>query len=187
MNAPKDTGVEMIDPQVLLGITTLRQPTWRSVAQAGLFLTVALIGALLVFGEPPKPDTGWPILLTGLALGIGIPAMTTVGGRRRVDLFEQGFVVHELFVTRRHRWSEVSDFTLATVIPGRSLRQAYVVYDVVGDRGFGTWFNRVLSGRSRSLPTGIEPTDIPGNAVTVALTMNAWRARYLNAEASPAD
>jgi len=167
------------DPQILLGIRTFRQPMWRSVVQAGLFFTIAVIGFSMILGQPPRPDIGWPVAALGVTLGLLLPGMATYGGRRRVDLYEEGFVVHSLFTTSRHRWSEVSDFTLATVLPGRGMRQAYVVYDVKGDRGLAIRLNRFLTGRGWSLPIGLEPTDIPGNAVTIALVMNAWRQRAL--------
>ena len=168
------------DPQILLGIKTFRQPLWRSVVQAGLFFTIAVIGFSMILGQPPRPDIGWPVAVLGVTLGVLLPGMATYGGRRRVDLYEEGFVVHSLFTTSRHRWTEVSEFTLATVLPGRGMRQAYVVYDVAGDRGLAIRFNRFLTGRGWSLPIGLEPTEIPGNAVTIVLVMNAWRARALS-------
>ncbi len=172
--------VPQIDDRILLGMRSFRQPTWRALVQCGLFLTVAALGLSMVFGQPSRPEIGWPVAAVGVLLAIMIPGLTTVGRRRRVELFEEGFVVHELFRTRHYRWSEVSDFALATLVPGRSMRQTYVVYDAVGDSGALVGFNRFLSGRGRSLPIGIEPEDSPGNAVTVAYAMNAWRQRALD-------
>ena len=180
----RDANEQQVDPKILLGIRLFRQPPWRSVVQAALFFTVAAIGFSMVLGKPPRPDLGWPIAALGVVLGVVLPSLSTFCGRRRVELFDEGFVVHSLFGTRRHRWSEVSDFTLATLLPGRGMRQAYVVYDAEGDRGLAIGFNRFLTGRGRSLPIGVEPTDIPGNAITVALVMNAWRQRALDAEAA---
>ncbi|HEY9568996.1 MAG TPA: hypothetical protein VIR38_12960, partial [Thalassobaculum sp.] len=117
-------------------------------------------------------------------LAIAVPALTTFGRRRRVELFDEGFAVHSLVGSRRHRWSEVSDFTLATVLPGRGMRQTYVVYDVIGETGPRAGFNRFLTGRGRSLPIGLEPARLPGNAVTLALTMNAWRQRAVDGKAA---
>lgn len=184
MSAPgvADADGQQVDPEILYGLRVFRQPKWRAAVQAGLFLTLASLGLLMAIGQPPKPGVGWPIAVIGLALALAVPVLTTFGGRRRVELFEEGFVVHSLIGTRRHRWSEVSDFTLATMLPGRGMRQTYVVYDAEGDSGALVRFNRFLAGRGRSLPIGVEPEQIPGNAVTLALTMNAWRQRALDRE-----
>jgi len=173
-----------IDESILLGMRSFRQPVWRAVVQFGLFLTIAALGLSMVFGLPPRPEIGWPVAAVGLILGILVPGMTTIGKRRRVELFDEGFVVYELFRTKRYRWSEVSDFALATLVPGRGMRQTYVVYDARGDGGALVGFNRFLSGRGRSLPIGIEPEGVPGNAVTVAYAMNAWRQRALDSATS---
>ncbi|MEQ8817923.1 MAG: hypothetical protein RLO51_09240 [Thalassobaculum sp.] len=189
MSAPRDdrsapgSEVPQIDDSILLGMRSFRQPLWRALVQCALFLTIAGLGLSMVFGQPPRPDIGWPIAAVGLLAGILVPGLTTIGRRRRVELFDEGFVVHELFRTRHYRWSEVSDFGLATLLPGRGMRQTYVVYDARGDHGALVGFNRFLSGKGRSLPIGIEPADLPGNAVTVAYAMNAWRQRALDREA----
>lgn len=169
-----------IDDSILLGMRQFRQPGWRAAVQCGLFLTIAALGLSMVFGQPSRPEIGWPLAAVGLLLGILVPGLTTIGGRRSVELFDEGFVVYELFRTKRYLWSEVSDFALATLLPGRGMRQTYVVYDAKGDGGALVAFNRFLSGRGRSLPIGIEPAGQPGNAVTVAYAMNAWRQRALD-------
>jgi hypothetical protein len=169
-----------IDPRTLLGINSFGQPIWRAVVQAGLFFTVAGLGVSMALGQPPKPELGWSIALLGAVAGVVLPGLATFGGRRRVELFEEGFVVRSMFHTRQHRWTEVSDFVLATMLPGRGMRQTYVVYDAEGDRGILIRLNRFLSGRGRSLPIGLEPAHMPGNAVTVALTLNAWRERAID-------
>lgn len=175
------TGEQPIaDPAILLSLRTFRQPAWRALVQIGLFFTIAAAGLSLALGKPPKPEVGWPLAAFGVVLGIVVPWLTTFGGRRRVELFEDGFVVHGLFRTRRWRWTEVSDFTLATTLPGRGMRQTYVVFDAAGDRGALIRMHKFLSGRGHSLPIGLEPPEFPGNAVTVALTMNAWRERALD-------
>ena len=171
-----------VDERVLFDLRSFRQPVWRAVAQGGLFLTAAALGLSMAFGQPSRPELGWPIALVGLALGVAVPLATTIGGRRRVELFDEGFVVHSLIGSRRHRWSEVSDFVLATLLPGRGMRQTYVVYDAAGDTGVMVALNRFLTGRGRSLPIGIEPAEVPGNAVTMAVAMNAWRQRALDRE-----
>lgn len=173
-----------VDDRILLGMREFRQAPWRAVVQCGLFLTAAALGLSMVFGQPSRPAVGWPIALVGLALALVIPGLTTIGGRRRVELFDEGFVVHALFGSERHRWQDVSDFTLATMLPGRGMRQTYVVYDAAGDRGMLVAFNRFLTGRGRSLPIGIEPVGLPGNAVTVAVAMNAWRQKALDGRAA---
>ena len=134
----------------------------------------------MLFARPPKPELGWTIAVLGVLVGIVVPGLTTFGDRRRVDLFDEGFEVRSLFSTDRYRWSQVSDFVLATTLPGRSMRQTYVVYDAEGDRGFLVGVNRFLTGRGRSLPIGLEPAGMPGNAVTVMVTLNAWRERALD-------
>lgn len=176
----QDTNEPLVDDRILLGLRSFRQPVWRALVQLGLFLTMAALGLSMVFGQPSRPELGWPIAAAGLVLAILVPGLATLGGRRRVELVAEGFVVHGLFGTVRRRWSEVSDFTLATVLPGRGMRQTYVVYDAAGDRGPLVALNRFLTGRGRSLPMGIEPVELPGNAVTVALAMNAWRQRALD-------
>lgn len=173
-------GAPEVDDRILLGLRNFRQPGWRALVQCGLFLTIAALGLSMVFGQPSRPELGWPIAVLGLALGILVPGLTTFGGRRRVELSEEGFTVHGLLGRERRRWSDVSEFTLATVLPGRGMRQTYVVYDAEGDRGPIVALNRFLTGRGRSLPRGIEPVDLPGNAVTVAMAMNAWRQRALD-------
>lgn len=184
MSAPGGGDAEgpLVDPGVLLELDRFRQPVWRAAVQGGLFLTMASLGLMMAVGQPPKPGVGWPIAAVGLALAIAVPVLTTLGGRRRVELFEEGFVVHSLVGSRRHRWTEVSEFSIATVLPGRGMRQAYVVYDAAGDSGALVRLNRFLSGRGRSLPIGVEPERIPGNAITLLLTMNAWRQRALDRE-----
>lgn len=188
MSAPAATGdgAPPIDERLLLELRSFRQPAWRAAVQGGLFLTAAALGLSMVLGLPPRPELGWPIAAIGLALGVAVPLATTVGGRRRVELFDEGFVVHSLIGSRQHRWSEVSEFQLASLLPGRGMRQTYVVYDAAGDDGALAALNRFLSGRSRSLPIGIEPVGLPGNAVTVAVTMNAWRRRALDRESASA-
>lgn len=175
-----DAEVPQVDERLLLGLRDFRLSPWRALVQFGLFATVAALGLSMVFGQPPRPDIGWPIAIAGIVAAVVIPALTTVGGRQRVELFDEGFVVYGLFRTRQHRWSEVSDFALASVLPGRGMRQTYVVYDLAGDRGPMVALNRFLTGRGRALPIGLEPVEMPGNAVTVAVTMNAWRQRWLD-------
>ena len=190
MSAPDPQGpgqapdTPQVDERILLGLRSFRQPAWRALVQFGLFATIAALGLSMVFGQPSRPEIGWPVALAGIVLAVLIPGLTTLGGRRRVELFDEGFVVHALFGTARHRWSEVSDFALATMLPGRGMRQTYVVFDAAGDRGVLVALNRFLSGRGRSLPIGIEPVELPGNAVTVALAMNAWRQRALDSTAA---
>lgn len=182
-SAPGQEEAPQIDDSILLGMRVFRQPAWRAIVQCALFLSIAALGLSMVFGQPSRPDIGWPIAAVGLLLGILVPGLTTIGRRRRVELFEEGFVVHELFRSRNYRWSEVSEFGLATMLPGRGMRQTYVVYDALGDTGALVGFNRFLSGKGRSLPIGIEPAGVPGNAVTVAYAMNAWRQRALDSGA----
>lgn len=181
----QDPEAAQVDERILLGLTSFRQPAWRALVQFGLFATVAGLGLSMVFGQPSRPEIGWPVAIAGIVLALVVPGLTTLGGRRRVELYEEGFVVHALFGTARHRWSEVSDFVLATMLPGRGMRQTYVVYEAAGDRGVLVALNRFLSGRGRSLPIGIEPVDVPGNAVTVALAMNAWRQQALDRATGP--
>lgn len=181
MSAPGDgADVQPVDPQVLYSIRRFRQPTWRAVVQAGLFLTIAGLGLSMALGQPSRPELGWPMAVFGLVFAATVPMLTTFGGRRSVELHDEGFVVRTLLSRRRHRWADVSDFALATLLPGRGMRQSYVVYDAAGDRGLLVRLNRFLTGRGRSLPVGIEPDGFPGNSVTVAVAMNAWRERALD-------
>lgn len=187
MSAPQNgpqNGPEtpQVDERILLGLRSFRLPAWRALVQFGLFATLAALGLSMVFGQPSRPEIGWPIAVAGLAMALVVPALTTIGGRQRVELFDEGFSVHGLFSTRHYRWSEVSDFSLASLLPGRGMRQTYVVFDLAGDRGALVAFNRFLTGKGRSLPIGIEPVDLPGNAVTVALALNAWRQRALDSK-----
>lgn len=182
--AGEDSAAPAVDDRILLGLRSFRQPAWRAAVQFGLFATVAALGLSMVFGQPSRPELGWPVAAVGIVLALLVPGLTTFGGRRRVELFEDGFVVRSLFGTARYRWPDVSDFALAALLPGRGMRQTYVVFDAAGDRGILIAINRFLSGRGRSLPIGIEPVDLPGNAVTVALAMNAWRQRALDSRAA---
>jgi len=184
VSAPQnDPEAPQVDERILLGLRSFRLPLWRALVQFGLFGTGAALGLSMVFGQPARPEVGWPVTIIGLVLAVVVPALTTFGGRQRVELFDEGFSVHRLFTTQHHRWSEVSEFALASILPGRGMRQTYVVYDLKGDHGGLVAFNRFMTGKGHSLPIGIEPVDVPGNAVTVALTMNAWRQRSLDSDA----
>ena len=148
-------------------------------------LSVVGIGLSIALGDRARPDAGWPIAVIGVALTAGYAYVTMVLKRPGVLLDRDGFTVRRVFRTSRFSWNNVSDFTISTALPWRSMRHRYAVFDRVGDVGPWADVRRFLMGRARALPRGMEPAMFPGNTETVVMIMNAWRDRALATGARP--
>lgn len=159
----------------------MRVPVWRAVTRALCFLSLAGAGVAIANVQVnPHPTFGYSMFAFFFAIAMLVSIGPMLFSRCEVEVAKDGFVVRYNFSTRAFRWDEVSEFTIATLTPGRGTRQTYVVFDRDGPVTAMDRFNRILSGKSDPLPMGLEPA-VPegGNAVRVAAVMNTWRERYL--------